>query len=123
MRLTDHLDTYVENSLIMQVATHNGMSQSDILTPGDDGLVINEDLSAEIVANLSEAGINADATAEHIVLALRLLLTDHNNSDVFHRQIATVTWNVLGNPRETSTPPEIYLRAARQVWALICHMI
>lgn len=84
----------------------NGLGAQDIFAGSTAGLLIDEDISAEIVANLAEAGISAEDTSE-----------------IIHNQIALLLWHISGNPQETTTPPEIYNRASKQVWQLICSVI
>lgn len=123
MSLTRELSTFIENSLIIQVAMRNGLGAQDIFAGSTAGLLIDEDLSAEIVANLAEAGISAEDTASHVTFALRLIMSGEDNANIIHKQIALLLWHILGNPQETTTPPEIYNRASKQVWQLICNVI
>lgn len=123
MSLTRELSTFIENSLILQVAMRNGLDAQDIFKGAATGLLIDEDLSADIVASLAEAGITADATATHVSFALRLIMTGEDTTEIIHKQIALMLWHILGNPQETTTPPEIYNRASKQVWQLICNVI
>lgn len=101
----------------------NGLGAQDIFAGSTAGLLIDEDLSAEIVANLAEAGISAEDTASHVTFALRLIMSGEDNANIIHKQIALLLWHILGNPQETTTPPEIYNRASKQVWQLICNVI
>lgn len=123
MSLTRELSTFIEKSLIIQVAVRNGLDAQDIFAGSALGPLINEDLSAEIVANLAEAGITAEDTAAHINFALRLIMMGEGTTEIMRKQIAVMLWHILGNPQETTTPPEIYNRASKQVWQLICNVI
>lgn len=123
MSLTRELSTFIENSLIIQVAMRNGLDAQDIFAGSAAGPLIDEDLSAEIVANLAEAGITAEDTAAHINFALRLIMMGEDTTEIMRKQIAVMLWHILGNPQETTTPPEIYNRASKQVWQLICNVI
>lgn len=123
MPLTRELSTFIENSLIIQVAVRNGLDAQDTFAGSALGPLIDEDLSAEIVANLAEAGITAEDTAAHINFALRLIMMGEDTTEIMRKQIAVMLWHILGNPQETTTPPEIYNRASKQVWQLICNVI
>ena len=124
MSLTRELSTFIENSLIIQVAVRNGLDTQNIFTGSTGGLpLIDEDLSAEIVANLDEAGITAENIATHVSFALRLIMMGEDTTEIMRKQIAVMLWHILGNPQETTTPPEIYNRASKQVWQLICNVI
>lgn len=123
MSLTRELSTFIENSLIIQVAMRNGLDAQDIFAGSALGPLIDEDLSAEIVANLAEAGITAEDTAAHINFALRVIMMGEDTTEIMRKQIAVMLWHILGNPQETTTPPEIYNRASKQVWQLICNVI
>lgn len=123
MSLTRELSTFIENSLILQVAMRNGLDAQDIFAGSALGPLIDEDLSAEIVANLAEAGITAEDTAAHINFALRLIMMGEDTTEIMRKQIAVMLWHILGNPQETTIPPEIYNRASKQVWQLICNVI
>jgi len=128
MTITTYLSRTVENSLVIQVAYKNGYkvaykngySLTDLFKPD---LGVNERVRTVIRASLDDIGIDPELLASQTLLALYVLLSSSENAQHIHQELASLLWNVLGNPAEGETPPEIYSRAAAMTWAVICGLL
>ncbi len=118
--ITTYLSRTVENSLVIQVAYKNGYSLTDLFKPD---LGVNERVRTVIRASLDDIGIDPELLASQTLLALYVLLSSSENAQHIHQELASLLWNVLGNPAEGETPPEIYSRAAAMTWAVICGLL